>query len=102
MVLEPRLVLLLCMPKDDVFSQQRKIIEEIAGLYREKLKVVLPEEDFLATFKGDFKITGTPTFLILRRGIEIARVLGVTEREPLIEAIVESARKTLKEDWRTW
>ena len=98
-VVEPRLVLLLCMPQDDEFPQQRKIVEEIAGLYREKLKVVLPEEVFLSTFIRDFKVTGTPTFLILRGGVEIARVLGVTDREPLIEAIVESAKKILKEEW---
>jgi hypothetical protein len=98
-VVEPRLVLLLCMPQDDEFPKQRKIVEEVAGLYREKLKVVLPEEAFLATFKRDFKVTGTPTFLILRRGVEIGRILGVTDREPLIEAILESAKRILKEDW---
>ena len=98
-VIEPRLVLLLCMPQDDEFPQQRKIVEEIAGLYHEKLKVVIPEEAFLTTFKRDFKVTGTPTFLILRRGVEIARLLGVTDREPLIEAILESAKRILKEDW---
>ncbi len=87
------------MPQDDEFPKQRKIVEEVAELYREKLKVVLPEEAFLATFKRDFKVTGTPTFLILRKGVEIGRILGVTDREPLIEAILESAKRILKEDW---
>jgi len=87
---ETRTVLLLCMPHDDAFPQQRRIIEEVAGMFREELKVVLAEESCIEVFKRDFHISGTPTFLILCRGIEMARILGVTDRESLIRIIREN------------
>ena len=48
---EPKIVLLLCMPHDDAFPRQQRVLEEIAGIYRERIKVVLPEEAFIEVFK---------------------------------------------------
>ena len=87
---EARIVLLLCMPHDDAFPQQRRIIEEIARRYSEALKVVLPDEAFIEVFKRDLHITGTPTILILNRGKEISRVLGITDDRSLNEIILEA------------
>lgn len=96
---ESKIVLLLCMPHDDAFPRQQRMLEEIACIYRERLKVVLPEEAFIEVFKKNLNIIGTPTFLILKRGEEIARVWGETEREPLIQILLDTVRKVLKENW---
>ncbi|MRR18013.1 MAG: hypothetical protein EG826_16315 [Deltaproteobacteria bacterium] len=96
---ESKIVLLLCMPHDEAFPRQEKVLEEIAGIYRERIKVVLPEEAFLEVFKKNLHIVGTPTFLILKQGKEIARVWGESDRETLIQAVRDTASKVLKENW---
>ena len=96
---ESKIVLLLCMPHDDAFPRQQRMLEEIAGIYGERIKVVLPEEAFIDVFKKNLNIVGTPTFLILKRGEEIARVWGETDREPLIQILRDAVRKVLKENW---
>ena len=99
MIAESRIVILFCMPYDEAFPGQQRVIEEIAGLYKEKVKVVLPEEAFIEVFKKKLNIIGTPTLLILKRGREIARVWGEIDREPLIQILRETAKKFLKENW---
>jgi hypothetical protein len=96
---ESRMVLLLCMPHDDEFLRQRRIIEEVAEIFGNKLKVVLPEEAFIEVFKKTLHIVGTPTFLLFNQGKEIARILGVSDRDPLIDVIREAALTVLKENW---
>lgn len=96
---ESKLVLLMCMPHDEAFPRQQRVLEEIAGIYREKIKVVLPEEAFLEVFKKNLNVVGTPTFLILKSGKEIAQVWGESDREALIQILMETARKVLKENW---
>jgi len=80
---EKKIVLFLCMPRDDAFYHQMKIVEEIARLYSRELKVVLPEESFIDVFKEDYSIVGTPTFLVLKNGREVARSLGVADLDAL-------------------
>ena len=96
---EPKIVLLLCMPHDEAFPRQQRVLEEIAGIYRERIKVVLPEEAFIEVFKKNLNIVGTPTFLILKRGKEIARVWGESDKETLIQTLLDTVRKVLKENW---
>jgi hypothetical protein len=96
---EPKIVLLLCMPHDEAFPRQQRVLEEIAGIYRERIKVVLPEEAFIEVFKKNLNIVGTPTFLILKRGKEIARIWGESDRETLIQTLLDTVRKVLKENW---
>ncbi len=95
---ESKIVLLLCMPHDEGFPRQQRVLEEIAQLYKEKIKVVLPEEAFLDAFKKNLNVVGTPTFLILKRGKEIARVWGESDRETLIQILVDTVRKVLNEN----
>lgn len=91
--------MLLCMPHDDGFPEQRRVVEEIAEMFKDKLKAVLTEDAFIEVFKKNLHIVGTPTILILRRGEEIARVFGISDREPLIKVIRQTAQTILKEDW---
>ena len=84
---EKRMVLFLCMPRNDAFYHQMKVLEEIARLYAQELKVVLPEENFIDVFKEDFSIVGTPTFLVLKNGREVARSLGVADLDALKKLI---------------
>ncbi|MRR17048.1 MAG: hypothetical protein EG826_11390 [Deltaproteobacteria bacterium] len=90
---ESKIVLLLCMPHDEAFPRQQRVLEEIAGIYRERIKVVLPEEAFLEVFKNNLRVVGTPTFLILKRGREIARVWGESDRETLIQILLDATRE---------
>lgn len=80
---EKRLVLLLCMPHDDSFYDQIGTIEKLAGIYADDLKIMLPEESSLEAFKKDLAVVGTPTILILNRGREIFRILGLTDMDVL-------------------
>jgi len=96
---EPKIVLLLCMPHDDAFPRQQRVLEEIAGIYRERIKVVLPEEAFIEVFKNNLNIVGTPTFLILKEGKEIARVWGESDREKLVQILLDTVRNVLNENW---
>src|SRR5512145_1608239 len=80
---ERRLVLLLCMPHNDAFHEQIQIIEELARLYANELKVMLTEESSLEAFKKDLSIVGTPTILFLKQGREIFRILGLADLDML-------------------
>ncbi len=98
-IAESKIVLLLCMPHDEAFPRQQGVLEEIAELYKEKIKVVLPEEAFLDVFKKNLNVIGTPTFLILKSGKEIARIWGESDRETLIQILLDTASKIFKESW---
>lgn len=84
-------VLLLCMPRDDEFPQQVKVIEDIARKYSHELKVGLLEEEFIEAFKKNYSIIGTPTFLILVEGKERSRMLGLADQETLTDLILHSS-----------
>ena len=89
-IAEKKPVLLLCMPRDEGFPKQLKVMEEIARKYREGLKVVLLEEEFIEAFKKNYEILGTPTFLILVEGKERRRWLGLADQETLTDLISHS------------
>jgi len=87
---EKKPVLLLCMPRDEEFPNQLKVIEDIARKYREELKVGLLQEEFIEAFKKNYEILGTPTFLILVEGKERRRWLGLADQETLTDLISHS------------
>jgi hypothetical protein len=89
---EERPVLVLCMPVDDRFPEQLKIVEGIAKSHNPGLKVGVIQEDFLEAFKNDYAVSGTPTFLLLIKGREKGRHLGLAdpmELEALLEGRIE-------------
>lgn len=85
---EKKPLLVLCMPQDDQFPQQMKIVEEIAVRHGPKLKVGLVQEDYIETFKQNYGFWGTPTFLILVEGQEKGRMLGLADQEMLTDLIL--------------
>jgi hypothetical protein len=89
---EKKLVLLLCMPRDDEFPKQLKVIEDIATEYSQELKVGILEEGLIEAFKKNYSVVGTPTFLLLVEGEERARLLGLADREMLTGLISQSYR----------
>ena len=91
-VTEKKPVLLLCMPRDEEFPNQLKVIENIARRYSEELKVGLLQEEFIEAFKKNYEILGTPTFLILVEGKERRRWLGLADQETLTDLISQSYR----------
>ena len=89
---EKKPVLLLCMPRDEEFPNQLKVIEDIARKYSEELKVGLLQEEFIEAFKKNYEILGTPTFLILVEGKERGRMLGLADLEMLTVLISRCKR----------
>jgi len=82
-IFEKKPVLILCMPLNDQFSQQKKILEELAAERLAEIKTGLIREDFIEPFRKNYGVKGTPTFLVLKKGQEVGRLLGVAERSTL-------------------
>ncbi|MBN1662124.1 MAG: thioredoxin family protein [Deltaproteobacteria bacterium] len=87
---EKRPLLLLCMPRDDQFSRQLKLLEDIALQLAPAIKVGVVHEEFIEVFKKNYGFIGTPTFLLLVEGKEKGRLLGVSDRERLTDLILSS------------
>ncbi len=84
-IAEKKPVLILCMPMDEELTNQKRVIEEISTTYGERLKTGLLHEDFIEVFKKNYRIGGTPTFLILVEGEERGRMLGLADHKTLTE-----------------
>jgi thioredoxin-like negative regulator of GroEL len=84
---EKKPVLIICMEDDNSFSQQMKILENVAVKYKDELKVGLLAQDSVEIFKRRLQIIGTPTFLLIREGIEIGRILGLSDQGTLTNFI---------------
>lgn len=89
-IAERRPVLILCMPRDDEFPQQLKVIKDISTKYGQELKVGILDEGFIEAFKKNYGVVGTPTFLLLMEGKERARMLGLADHEMLTNLISHS------------
>jgi thioredoxin-like negative regulator of GroEL len=89
-IAEKRPVLILCMPRDDEFPQQLKIIEDIATKHSQELKVAVLEEGLIEAFKKNYRVIGTPTFLLLVEGKERGRMLGLADQEMLTDLVLHS------------
>lgn len=83
-------ILLLCMARDDNFRLQINLIEKIYQNYKGFLKLGLLEEAFIATFKKNYKVVGTPTFLILNEGKERNRFLGLADEQSLMDFLADT------------
>ena len=83
-------VLILCMPFNEEFPSQLKIMEAIATQFGPKLKVGLLEEAFIETFKKNLQITGTPTFLLMEHGKEKGRMIGLADQQALADFVASS------------
>jgi|GEM_PF-1588656 len=68
---------------DEKFSEQIRILEEVAGVFSRRLRVGIADENFLPVFFERFGFRGTPFFLLIGRGEEKARFLGHATRGEL-------------------
>ena len=84
---EKKPVLLVCMPRNEQFFEVLRIVERIAQRCGQKLKVCLLKEEFITPFKERYDVLGTPTFLILVKGKERNRLLGLADEETLMHFI---------------
>jgi hypothetical protein len=87
---EKKPVLLLCMPRDEEFPKQFKVLEDIATKYSQELKVGVLEEGLIEAFKKNYSVIGTPTFLLLVEGKERGRMLGLADQEMLTDLVLHS------------
>ena len=86
-IVEKKPVLLVCMAHDDGFSKQLKVLKDVTERYEKELKVGLLAQDSMEIFKKRLLIIGTPTFLLMREGKEIIRILGVSDQGTLTTLI---------------
>ena len=86
-------VLLACLHQGMEFQDQVKVLETVCRHDELNLKVRFLDQDYLDVFKGRFKIGGTPTYFIFRKGKEIGRLLGQVDRERLMSFIFRSLPK---------
>jgi hypothetical protein len=94
-IAEKRPVLILCMPRDDEFPKQLKVIEDIATEYSPELKVGVLEEGLIEAFKKDYSVEGTPTFLLLVEGKERCRMLGLANQQTLTDLVLHYLSVTI-------
>lgn len=80
---ETRPVLLLCTYRDHEFSQQLKMLQDFTIETTNDFKVGLLAEEFIGAFKETYKISGTPTYLLLVQGQEKGRLLGFADPKTL-------------------
>ena len=76
-------LLLLCVSKSDNIKYQIDLIRKISKIYEGDLKIGLLEENFSTAFKKNYRIVGTPTFLILSSGREKNRFVGHADEASL-------------------
>ncbi len=88
-ITEKKPLLLLIMPPGGEFPAQVGLVEEIEKSHGAKLKVGFVQDYFISKVKEKYKITGTPTFLVLQEGKEKDRLLGLASRETLMSFILE-------------
>jgi hypothetical protein len=88
---EERPILILCMPQDDDFPSQLRLMHVLAGQHQAWLKVGLLEDAFIENFKMMLGVAGTPTFLVFHGGKEKGRMLGLLDHRGLEEFVLEVA-----------
>ncbi len=89
-VKEPRPVLLSCMLQGEGFREQLAVIESVSERFAHTLKVCLLDDGYIGAFENRLGVRGTPTFLVLKEGIEIDRMLGTASMETLAAFLVRS------------
>lgn len=83
-------VLVLCMPFNEAFPSQLKVVEAVADQMKAVIKVGLLDEAFIDTFKKNLQISGTPTFLLMVKGKEQGRMIGLADLQMLSDFIAGS------------
>ncbi|MRS01806.1 thioredoxin [bacterium] len=99
-IAEKRPCLLLCMPTDDDFSSQLKIMEVMARRHESWLKAGLLGDAFVEYFKKKLSVTGTPTFLIFFDGKELNRMLGMLDYKSLEHFVLDVIEASAKDSRR--
>lgn len=97
-ILEKEPLLIVCLAQDDGYTRQLKVLQYIAERYEKEIKVGLLAQDSLEICKKKLRIIGTPTFLLMKEGKEIGRVLGVSDQETLTHLLDRYLSARLLED----
>ncbi|MEW6442937.1 MAG: thioredoxin family protein [bacterium] len=87
---ERRPVLLSCVRVEDGFQEQLTILKSLSEAYAGALKICLLKEDFLAAFHEKLGVIGTPTFIVLKGGMKVGRILGQVNENRLAAFLARS------------
>ena len=82
-ILEKEPLLIVCLAQDDGYARQLTVLQHIAERYEKEIKIGLLAQDSMEICKKKLQIIGTPTFLLMKEGKEIGRVLGVSDQKTL-------------------
>ena len=77
--------LVACLLQDEGFEGQLDMLARAARILIYDLRLSYITDDLIAYFKTEYGIEGTPTFLLLRKGQSLGRLLGRTTTEELID-----------------
>lgn len=84
---EKKPVLVVVFRKNNICTEEIKILEEIQEKYIDDLKIYLLDDNYNKAFMKDHFINGTPTYLLFHNGVEKARLLGKHDRDELTSFI---------------
>lgn len=78
-----RPVLLMCVSGGRAYAEQKQVLQQLSGRFREQVGLCCLEEDLINGFKEMYNIKGTPVFLLFHNGREMGRMLGMADRDRL-------------------
>jgi len=84
------LLLLVCVREQDQDSLD-EVLQAAEAALAGSLTIWLLDETALPDIKDRFLIDGTPTFLLLHRGVELERWLGKTDAPTLVAFLLQHA-----------
>ena len=74
---------------------QEPVLDEVAVALQGKATVVKVNVDDCPRLAAKFRIEAIPLLVILKDGMEVARLVGLQSRQTLIDAVEQALRTTL-------
>lgn len=82
-MLSKGLLLIVCLAQDDGYAGQMKVLQQISRRFGKEINMCLLAQDSMEICRRQLQISGTPTFILMKDGEEISRILGVTDEKTL-------------------
>jgi 3'-phosphoadenosine 5'-phosphosulfate sulfotransferase (PAPS reductase)/FAD synthetase len=65
------------------FNKQIQVVKQVSEMLNGKVSIYLLDDTFINSFSARYRIYGSPTFLLLKKGVEIDRLLGEVDENTL-------------------
>lgn len=84
-------VLLACLHNGDGYMKQKKMLEEAALRLSYTVRMYIVKDEVLKFIRNAYDVPGTPTYIVLKKGSEVDRLLGQTDVETLVSFVGNAA-----------